>query len=595
MAVYCNPININYRYQFNRDPRSGVLSVNREAADPSMIFYQGRYYIFASMTLGVWVSDDLARWENHRLPDSLPLYDYAPDVRLINGWVVLSASKRDQVCHYYRTKDILNGPYERIEGSFPFWDPNLFQDDDGRCYFYWGCANETPIYGIELDPKMLRPIGERKELIFGDPFTRGFERFGEDHSLSPRTEEEVDAMVRDFAASQGVELAALPPEVLPMIRGMFSQKPFIEGAWMDKHEGRYYLQYACPGTEFNTYCDAVFVSDAPLGPFRLAENNPYSYRPGGFMPGAGHGSTMRDLDGKLWHASTMRISVQHPFERRVGIWRAGFDADGELFCNQRYGDWPIRTDAADPWSKPEWLLLSYGKAVKASSCTEGHGPELAVDENARTWWQCESADASEWICIDLGKACDVRAIQINFADDKLDIPVPGELHTDDTPKYIDDAPMVTRYLLEGSADGTKYFVLEDKRCAETDLSHDFLVFPDSRELRFLRLSGMSVPYGQRPCVSGIRVFGHAEGRAPETPDYTALRCGDLDFEVRMHAPGALGYTVLWGSSPEKLYHSRLCYEETVNVGALVKGKSYFVRVDAFNESGITEGTRIIQI
>ena len=364
---------------------------------------------------------------------------------------------------------------------------------------------------------------------------------------------------------------------------------------MDKHEGRYYLQYACPGTEFNTYCDAVFVGDAPLGPFRLAENNPYSYHPGGFMPGAGHGSTMRGLDGKLWHASTMRISVHHPFERRVGIWRAGFDADGELFCNQRYGDWPIRTDVSDPWSKPEWLLLSYGKTVQASSCTEGHEPELAADENARTWWQSASADASEWICVDLGKTCDVRAIQINFADDKLDVPVPGELHTDDTPRYIDDAPMFTRYLLEGSADGTEYFVLEDKRCAQTDLSHDFLVFADGKALRYLRLSDMSVPYGQRPCISGIRVFGHAEGRAPEAPDYAAFRKGNLDFEVRMRAPGAIGYTVLWGSSPEKLYHSRLCYEEAVSIGALVKGKSYYVRVDAFNESGITEGTKIIQI
>jgi hypothetical protein len=28
------------------------------------------------------------------------------------------------------------------------------------------------------------------------------------------------------------------------------------------------------------------------------------------------------------------------------------------------------------------------------------------------------------------------------------------------------------------------------------------------------------------------------------------------------------------------------------VGALIKGRDYFVRVDAFNESGITEGTCI---
>ena len=33
------------------------------------------------MNLSVWVSDDLAHWESRPLPESLPLYDYAPDVR----------------------------------------------------------------------------------------------------------------------------------------------------------------------------------------------------------------------------------------------------------------------------------------------------------------------------------------------------------------------------------------------------------------------------------------------------------------------------------------------------------------------------------
>ena len=80
---------------------------------------------------------------------------------------------------------------------------------------------------------------------------------------------------------------------------------------MDKYNGKYYLQYACPGAEYNVYADGVYVSGSPLGPFTLAENNPYSYHAGGFMPGAGHGSTMWDLSGNLWHTSTMRISVNH--------------------------------------------------------------------------------------------------------------------------------------------------------------------------------------------------------------------------------------------------------------------------------------------
>ena len=588
---FCNPVNINYRYQFNQDPRTQALTINREAADPSMICFQGKYYIFASMTLGVWVSEDLVSWENRRLPDSLPLYDYAPDVRVMGEYVYFSASKRDNICNYYRTKDILNGPYEEIPGTFPFWDPNLFMDDDGRVYFYWGCASETPVYGVELDPETLKPKGERHELIFGNPWEKGFERVGVDHSIMPRTDEEIEEACQGFFAMQGIDPSTVPPEVLPMIRGMFSQRPFVEGAWMDKFNGQYYLQYAAPGTEYNTYADGVYVGDSPLGPFELANNNPYSYHPGGFMPGAGHGSTMWDMRGNLWHASTMRISMQHSFERRVGLWPAGWDKDGELFCNQRYGDWPIAvTDGKiDPWSEPEWYLLSFGKKAEASSCTEGHEPNKATDENVQTWWQAATADAGEWLTLDLGHTYDVRAIQINFADDKIDIPVPGEFHTEDTPRFIDGSEMFTRWKLEGSADGETYFVIEDKSDANTDLTHDFLVRPDGVILRYLRLTVVEVAYGQKPCVSGLRVFGIGTGEKPEIPAFTAQRTTDLDFEVKVEGKDAVGWNILWGASPDKLYHSYMIFKSEQKVGALIKGRDYFVRVDAFNENGITKG------
>lgn len=217
----------------------------------------------------------MAHWENHPLPEELPLYDYAPDVRVVGDYVSFCPSNMLHSCDRYRTQDILNGPYEKISGNFSFWDPNLFVDDDGRVYFYWGCSSEEPLYGTELDPRTMLPIGEKKELIFGCPRERGYERVGEDNSINA-TETE--------------------------------GHPFIEGAWMDKHDGRYYLQYAFAGTEYNTYGDGVYVGESPLGPFRPQKNNPYSYHPGGFFPGAGHGFTMEDRQGNLWHTSTMRIS-----------------------------------------------------------------------------------------------------------------------------------------------------------------------------------------------------------------------------------------------------------------------------------------------
>ena len=598
MKYLCNPVNINYRYQFNADPRRhGELQICREAADPSMICFEGRYYIFASMTLGVWVSDDLVRWENHRLPAELPLYDYAPDVRVKDGWVWLCASSRDRNCARYRTRDILNGPYEECEGSFPFWDPNLFVDDDGRVYFYWGCSNQTPIWGIELDPDTMQPLGERKELIEGHPNRIGFERVGEDNSVLPASEEEIEARYQAFIHRQGVPESQLPEDVKPLIRGMLTDKPYIEGAWMDKHDGVYYLQYACPGTQYNTYSDGVYIGNHPLGPFTLAPNNPYSYKPGGFLPGAGHGSTMQDLQGNWWHTSTMRVSVNHDFERRVGIWPAGFDADGDLFCNQRYGDWPISVSGLqeDPWRDPAWMLLSVGKKAEASSCTEGHEPWRAAEENVQTWWQAASAEKNEWLMLDLGKCFDIHAVQINFADDRIDISCPGEIRPGSQARYIEERELVTRWRLEASADGDSWFVVEDKTNADTDLAHDLVVREEGFGARFLRIGSMEVPYGQKPCISGLRVFGLGEGQKPAVPEFSAERAGDLDMRVRIREQeDTLGYTILFGSDPQKLYHSCMVFAAgEKRIGALIKGRKYWVRVDAFNENGITEGACIV--
>lgn len=614
---YCNPLNVEYRYQFCREMYGQDIQIGREAADPSMICFKGKYYIFASMTLSVWVSEDLVHWESHRLPENLPLYDYAPDARVMGEYVYFCASRNESNCSFYRTKDILAGPYEEIPGTFPFWDPNLFMDDDGRIYFYWGCASDTPIWGVELDPETMRPLTDKQELIWGDAAVKGYERIGDDHSIMPVSEAEALERFQEMLRLSGTQETDYPPDLVARIKAYYRNRPYIEGAWMDKYKGRYYLQYAFAGTEYNGYGDGVCVSDKPLGPFVPAENNPYSYHPGGFFTGAGHGSTMRDNYGNLWHTATMRISKNFNFERRVGLWPAGFDTDGQLFCNQRYGDWPVpvQKSAADPWAPPQWYLLSYGKTMSASSMEAGMGPENAADENVRTWWKaagpesgqqsvagrcsgtvriCETdrwPESGQWLEMDLGMVCRVHGVQINFADDKIQLPVPGRIHTEtEQTRYIDETVHVTRWVLEGSLDGETYFILEDKSRANTNLPHDLVVKEEGVMARHIRLTVLETPWHLQPCISGLRVFGLGPVSRPAMPCHTVCRTGDLDMEVEIHGENAMGYVILWGLRPDKLYHSYMVYgRQRQCIGALVRKKTYYVRVDAFNEAGITEG------
>ena len=57
----------------------------------------------------------------------------------------------------------------------------------------------------------------------------------------------------------------------------------------------------------------------------------------------------------------------------------------------------------DPWAKPEWYLLSYQKAMTASSCEEGREPSFAADENVQTWWRAAGNQPGEWLAMDLGE------------------------------------------------------------------------------------------------------------------------------------------------------------------------------------------------
>ena len=160
---------------------------------------------------------------------------------------------------------------------------------------------------------------------------------------------------------------------------------------------------------------------------------------------------------------------------------------------------------------------------------------------------------------------------------------------------IEEKDHVTRWLLEGSVDGVNYMMIENKAEAGTDLSHDLVVRQEGIKARYLRLTVLEIPYRQNSCISGLRAFGIGKGKKPEAPCFKAVRTGDLDMEVRISAIGAVGYNILWGHEPDKLYHSYMVFGRSQRIGALVKGRHYYVRVDAFNENGITEGTEIVRV
>lgn len=469
--------------------------------------------------------------------------------------------------------------FEKISAPFDFWDPAIFSDDDGRVYLYWGSSNDCPIYGWELNPKTLTPVGERKSLIYGDKDHHGFERF-------------------NFPGKKEKERLGIEGEIYKLFFG--AGNPFLEGPFMTKLNGKYYLQYAAPATEEAIYSDGYAVGDSPLGPFTFGVNSPFSSRLSGFITAAGHGSTIEDKYGNLWHVATMGISVNADFERRLGLFPAGVDKDGLLFCNQNFADYPLEIPAGkfDPWSiKPKHMLLSYHKPVTASSALENHPAELAVDESIKTWWTAEGSKG-EWLQVDLGQSCLVHSVQINFAEESVPVlhmppeecGLPGPVGG----RYVDSGhDLRTRYLLEGSADGQNWVTIADLRAADTDRSHPYHMLKEDAKLRYIRATCTETPYNSKVSISGLRVFGLGNGEKPGQ-----VEVGNSVMEDSMtcrltwdKADGAVGYNVRFGVAPDKLYSSYQVYgQEEAYLTTLNDGVSYWYAIDTFNENGVTEGT-----
>ena len=543
-TTICNPLNLDYRFCLDEPSR-------REAADPTMVVFQEEYYLFASKSGGYWHSVDLVHWDLITTQD-LPLEEYAPTAMVMNDTIYFMASSDHPVI--YKTGDPKSGVWQVANPAFRIGmtDPCLFVDDDGRLYFYYGCSNVNPIYGVELDPKTFNPIGEPKVLFNSHKDKYGWERSG-DYNDQPAS-------------------------------------PWIEGAWMTKHDGKYYLQYAVPGTEFKSYCDGLYVSDLPLGDYTLAPNNPCSAKPEGFVAGAGHSSTFQDIYGNYWHIATMTISQKHMFERRLGLFPMFFDEDGELYTYTGYGDFPFmvpqqKIDGPDELF-PNWMLLSYNKPVEVSSELPDHPKQYVTDENIRDYWSAETGDEGEWVSVDLQKECTVNAVQINYAENETQI-------------FGREAGIYYQYLLEYSLDNQTWQTLADKIENQTDDPHDYIELGTPVKARYLRLTNYHVPGGTF-AIAGLRVFGNGGGQAPAMVQKLNLVRMDADKCVVDltwdPVAGAVGYTIRFGTQQDKLYHTyQVLGTNAVRINSLNSLSPYYFTIEAFNENGIGAKSKVMQV
>lgn len=562
--TFCNPINIDYGYTpFEVFSKQGK---HRATADPVIVNFKNSYFLFSTNQEGYWWSRDMLNWNfipRKFLRDDTYIHDLnAPAAWVMKDTLYVYGSTWKSDFPIWKSTNPFEDDWEIAIDTLMVgaWDPAFYYEEKtNELFLYWGSSNVWPILGTRINTKTMQSEGYTVPIVRLFPEDHGWERFGEYND------------------------------------NVFLQ-PFIEGAWMTKYKDKYYFQYAAPGTEFSGYADGVYVSKDPLDRFEYQQHNPFSYKPGGFARGAGHGATFMDNYSNYWHVSTIFISVKNNFERRIGIWPAGFDQDDVMFCNTAYGDYPTflpEFAQGKDFTKglfSGWMLLNYQKPVQVSSTFGGYQANFAVDEDIKTYWSALSGDKGEWFQTDLGQKATIHAIQINYADQDVVYmgKTGGKFH---------------HYNIYGSNDNKKWTLVVKKSDNRKDTPHDYVELQKPVTFRYLKIENLHMPTGKF-ALSGFRVFGKGHGNKPgKVKNFIALRSGKDKYGERRNIwfkwqqnNLADGYVIYWGKSADKLYGSIMVYgkNEYYFTGA-DRTDTYYFQIEAFNANGISERTTIIEV
>lgn len=430
----------------------------RETADPTCMLYEGKWYLYPSCGMA-YVSSDFIHWEKQEISPSY--IGHAPTVEHYRGKFLFSANSAG-----LWMSDSPLGPLTFIHdfvtpsGEIVIAnDPMLFADDDGALYFYWG-MDDQGIRGAKMDPeKPWQMVTEPKILI---PFCpeHEWERLGEHNE--------------DYGMT------------------------FIEGAWMVKVNGTYYLTYSCAGTEFSTYAMGCYKSKSPLDGFVCQKNNPVSRKTCGLIRGTGHGSIVRGPENTLWVFYTVAMTYAGDLERRIGFDPAGIDENGDLYtlAGSEIPQWaPGIKRTPEKGNSADLDCISARKGVRATSFKEGRDPLYALDESMLTWWQPGDDDECPILEIAFRGRYEVSAFRILWRENGLDPKngVPGG---------------AIRYTVETSMDCEQWITACDKSESCDDYAVDYQVIP-TVTAKFIRIRILGAPKGIHPGLIDFSVFGRS--------------------------------------------------------------------------------------
>ena len=354
-------------------------------ADPSIVHYEGEWFIFA--TEDPWGGDRLGLWRSRNFRDwtfSEPNWPtklaatsatsnkskvWAPSVvRGRDGrfwmyvsvgsevWVGVAGHPTGPWRDANHGRPLIPGNYRP---GFHMIDAEAFIDDDGTAYLYWGSGLNWingRCYVVRLKPDMVTFDGE-------------------------------------------------PQDVTPA--------HYFEGPFLFKRGGRYFLTYSWGNTTKDTYQVRYAVGSSPLGPFTEPEDAPILATDAArsvISPGHHAVFAAGGQDFILYHRQALPFpSTDGKVRRQVAVDRLVVEGD-RLRVVRPSHDGPDIPSTADRRRAGQTMQFSASATLDAA-----HAARLSGDDNYATGW-ASPAEGSAWLQADAGRKGQIGASELRPAD-----------------------------------------------------------------------------------------------------------------------------------------------------------------------------------
>ena len=157
---------------------------------------------------------------------------------------------------------------------------------------------------------------------------------------------------------------------------------------------------------------------------------------------------------------------------------------------------------------------------------------------------------------------------------------------------------IYQYIIEASLDGIKWKTIVDRSQNTKDQIYELVLLDKVIKTRFVRIKNKKEFAVGNFSIADMRLFGKAKGKTPQIVTGLNINRGKDRRRIAFSwtkQPVADGYIIRWGISPEHIDNAVMVRGSQAEFGFFDCNISYYITIEAFNESGKGKQSNPIKI